>query len=591
MTIRRVLLLATVMLAIFSQNAFSQLNSLKIAKAQAYLSVDKLKPGDSFKMAVVVDIKQGFHINSATTKEGIPSKLTIKPPKGITFSSPDYPKPVMLSLKFAGNKKIPVYQRKLTIFVDGKVDKNAKAGSVKIPGTFSYQACNDNQCFAPAEVSISVSSKIVSKNASVKAVHPEIFGTTTANLVVSPGAKNVGSMFDKGLLVGFLSIFALGLLLSFTPCVYPMIPVTIGYFGMQAGQKTKRVMFLAGLYVFGLAVTYSTLGVIAAMSGKMLGSALQNPIVPIGIAVVLVGLALSMFGLYEFRVPSFISANSQGKTGAVGALFMGLLFGIVAAPCVGPVTMGLLLYVAKVGKPIFGFLAFFALALGLGLPFFFLATFSGSIGKLPQAGMWMESVKKIFGLMLIGAAIYYLMPLLKSHLSTATSDMMLPTFVALSGLYIGWVEKGLRKLPKIKHARKLVGVTLVAVGIFTMQPSTSVKPMTFQPYSDDAISKAAADGKPVMIDFGAEWCQSCKELKAKTFPAASVKAEGGRFVLLEADQTEASSANVKAREKKYNVIGLPTIIFIDSSGNEVKDARISGFVTPNVLAAKMKMVH
>jgi thiol:disulfide interchange protein DsbD len=302
----------------------------------------------------------------------------------------------MKAFKFSGGEKLPVYEGHSKVFVTGKVAKNAAIGKRTIVATFSYQACDENTCFPPAEATATIPTEVVSAGVPVSNAHEDIFGSGAKATTVPVNASSTSdpaSFFGRGTLVGLLLVFGMGVLLSFTPCVYPMKPVTIGYFGTQTERSTWRLALLAGLYVLGLAAMYSTLGAIAALTGGMFGAALQNPYVPLLIGGVLIALALSMFGVYEFKVPSFVMAKSQGRQGPVGALFMGLLFGVVCAPCVGPFTVALLLYIAKLGKPFFGFLTFFVLSLGLGMPFFFLAFFSSAINRLPQAGMWMVSVR------------------------------------------------------------------------------------------------------------------------------------------------------------------------------------------------------
>jgi thiol:disulfide interchange protein DsbD len=198
------------------------------------------------------------------------------------------------------------------------------------------------------------------------------------------------------------------LLLNLTPCVYPVIPLTVSFFGGQASGRPGRAFGLAALYVLGMATTYAGLGVAAALSGRLFGSALQSPWVLAGISAVLVLLALSMFGLFEIRMPTSWMQKAGARAGAAGAYGMGLLVGVVAAPCIGPVVLALLAFVAARQDAGFGLLVFFVLSLGLGLPYLFLGAFSGSLAKLPRAGEWMEGIKKIFGWVLLAMAAWFL---------------------------------------------------------------------------------------------------------------------------------------------------------------------------------------
>lgn len=561
-----------------------------IVRAQGYISKSGLTPGADFTLAVVLNIAPGYHIGAADKAALWPAKMEASPVAGVALDSPDFPKPLMKSFSFSPDERLPVYEGKTVILMDGRVAKNAALGNRIIKARFSYQGCDDGQCFRPETIDISIPTKVVARGTKIAPINRELFGlsggTTQANAA--------GSVFSRGMLLGLLAVFWIGVGLSFTPCVYPMIPVTVGYFGSQTGRRTRRLMLLAGLYVLGLAITYSTMGVIAARTGKALGSALQSPYVPLVIAVVLIALALSCFGLYEFRVPSAIASKTQDKRGPLGALLMGLLFGLVCAPCVGPFTVALLVYVGKIGSPLLGFVTFFALAVGMGVPFFILATFSGSINKLPRAGLWMVTVKKVFGLLLIGAAIYYLTPLIERWISVRAAELALPAFIVMSGTYLALFEKSLHthKLSKmLKHTTGFGAIALAAWMAWpVLLPSRAAEPLSFRAYTERAVVEAKQSHKPVIIDFSASWCGACREIDDKTFPDAQVKEEGKRFVTLRADQSDVSSADAKARQQKYNIKGLPTIVFIDSKGIEQKSARVVGFIKPNELIRTMRIV-
>ncbi|MBI2061008.1 MAG: thioredoxin family protein [Nitrospirae bacterium] len=220
-----------------------------------------------------------------------------------------------------------------------------------------------------------------------------------------------GLLLHRGVFLTYGAIFLSGLALNLTPCVYPLIPITVGYFTGQGESRRARVMVLSLLYVLGIAVTYSAIGVGAALSGKMLGSLLQKAWVLGLFSTLMIALALSQFGLYELRVPSFLLPKRRGYSGPVQALVMGLTVGIVAAPCIGPFVLGLLLYVGQTRDPITGFSMFLTLSLGLGVPYFLLGTFSGSLKSLPRSGPWLVWIKKIFGFILLGMAVYFAKPL------------------------------------------------------------------------------------------------------------------------------------------------------------------------------------
>ncbi len=379
-------------------------------------------------------------------------------------------------------------------------------------------------------------------------------------------------------------LFGLGLLLAFTPCVYPMIPITVGYFGSQVGSSNSRVIKLAGTYVLGLALTYSILGAVAATTGGVFGSIMQKPSVIMGIAALLVLLSLSMFGLYELKPPAFIANRSSGKDGVLGALMMGLVFGIVAAPCVGPVVLGLLLYVAKLGSPLMGFILFFALALRLGTPLFILAAFSA---KMPVPGMWMVAVKKIAGFLMLGAAAYFLKPIVPDNIG----NLLIPLVILVAAIYLGFIEKSLKSTRSASAIAKVGCVAALAAAVMMiMPPSQSTKHIEWEPYKPGAIESAAESGRPAMLDFTAKWCGVCRELEKGPFSDPEVAKAAAKFDKFRVDGTNQKDPVMLEAVKKYQVKGFPTVIFFDSSGKEVESVRITGFVNSKEMIRRMASV-
>jgi thiol:disulfide interchange protein DsbD len=309
---------------------------------------------------------------------------------------------------------------------------------------------------------------------------------------------------------------------------------------------------------------------------------MQHPAVPIVVAGVLVVLALSLFGLFEIPVPSFISSRSQARSGALGALAMGLIFGLVAAPCVGPAVVALLIVVGQMGDPVKGFLMFFTLSLGLGTPFFFLALFSGALARIPKPGTWMMAVRKVFGFLLLGAAIYYVKQLLPAPLA----GMIIPLFLIAAGLYWAVFEVSTRGMRVLRPVQQILGIAVVTFGAWTLFAPVA-QPMQWTPYSEKAVVASKDAGKPVIIDFTAKWCKPCEELDRKTFSNAAVRAEADRFTRLSADITKKSGVSDRA-VKYYKVAGPPTIILLDSKGEE--KGRIIGYINAGNFLNKLKQI-
>src|SRR5690242_9559592 len=347
---------------------------------------------------------------------------------------------------------------------------------------------------------------------------------------------------------------------------------------------------MASMYVVGMAFTYSILGVIAAKSGGLFGAALQNPIVLIVLAAVMVALALSMFGLYEFRVPDalnrFANTSTQSTSGLLGALVMGLTMGIVAAPCIGPFVLALLVEVGARGSAAYGFLLFFVLALGLGTPYLILGTFSGALKTLPRSGLWMVTVRKVFGLVLVGMALYFLMPLMGRW-----TTPIFVIFFAASALYLIFYESGRARPAQFAWVLRALGVGAAIIAVWFGLPKKVEAEIEWQPYSEAAVAQARSAGKGVIIDAYATWCIPCKELDQITFTDATVKREAERFVTLKLDLTSPAAGSDAARAKdKFGIRGVPTVIFIDGAGREREESRLEGFEKPPLFLGRMKQV-
>lgn len=544
----------------------------RIVTGRLVFSVDRLRPGDSFEAAFEAKIREGYHIGAHDKDALYPAKLTIEAPKGINFDKPIYPEAQRKAFEIAPNEKIPVYEDVVVIRAKGRVSKDIKPRLVTIIAKLESQACKADQCYPP-ETTTAVAKIAVSKpGVKVNRINSDLFAKTTkpTDKPNDAASRMADRLENMNPITRVLLLYLGGLILAFTPCVYPMIPVTFGYFSSQADKK-RRAALLAAVYVLGIALTYSVLGAIAAATGGMFGAAMQSTPVVVGIAAVLVVLALSMFGLYELQAPAFIQSRASGRSGVLGALMMGLIFGIVAAPCVGPMVLGLLLLAAKIGNPVVGFFLFFPLALGIGTPLFFLAFFSA---RMPQPGMWMIAVKKLAGFLLLGVAAYFLLPLLPKELGR----YLIPLVVIAAGVYFGYFEKSIKSTKPTAVLGKIFCGAAIAGAIFMLLSNGSRPSLTWEPYTPSKLNQAMREGKPVMLDFTADWCGVCKELEDGPFSDSGVIRAAERFTRLQVDGTDRNDPKMLAAVRKYDVKGFPTIIFFNSSGNEVRSARVTGFV-------------
>ncbi len=548
-----------------------------LVEVRASVSPATVAPGGTFSLVVAANLRAGWHVNAHQPSEDylIATNVALEPPAGITFSELHYPAAKQVKFSFA-EKPLAVYEGTITVTGQGAVTSTSAAGPREIAGTFSYQPCNDKQCLAPARVPFRASISVAPA-----ARRGAGAGPTSASRPAGPGdAANGGAdlaavLSSKGLALFFAFLFLGGLALNLTPCVYPIIPITIGFFGGQSAGKAGRPFGLASVYVLGMALTYSALGVAAALSGKLFGSALQSPWVLAGIAAVLVALSLSMFGLYDINPPRFLMNRAGAKTGIGGAFGMGLLVGVVAAPCLGPFVLGLLTFVAARRDPLLGFAMFFVLSLGLGLPYLFLATFSGALAKLPKAGAWMVEIKKVFGFVLLAMAAYFL----KTVLPEPLRSWLLPAILAIGGAF---VLVGILKARVPGVARAAVagsGIVLLAgAAHFTPRPAAGAARLAFQPFH---ASAGAAGGRPSMIDFAADWCIPCHELEDVTFADPRVRQALSGMTLYKADMTRGDSPEAIDLSGRFGIVGMPTIVFLDAGGKEVPGSRLVGFEPPD----------
>ncbi len=573
---------------------------------------DKFKAGDSYALAVELQIHPPYHINAPQPSEDflIPTTLTIEAPEGVVFGKFEFPKAQLKKFAFS-DKALAVYEGTIYIFSSISISSDYRSPDLILKGIVGYQACDDHTCLAPAEFMFTQKFSMAAPNENISFINQNLFENKDRPFAVEEKEKATSpnsitaAIAEKGWILTFLLVFLAGLALNLTPCVYPLIPITISYFGGQTKGKKGKLISHSILYVLGMAITYSILGVIAALTGSLFGAALQNPYVLIAIAVILVGLALSMFDLYEIRVPTFLTNFAGGaKQGYFGTFFMGLTVGIVAAPCIGPFVLALITFVGEKGDVLLGFSMFFVLALGLGLPFLILAIFSGSLNKIPRSGAWMVWVRTIFGFILIALAVYFLEPLFPNSLLYYLS---LALIMLLGGIYMAWVEPtrtGGKIFPII---RNLIGIAFFLLAIFFASsgissyvdeklasqlasgaPALSGQHINWQSYSDEMMSEARQQNKPVIIDFYADWCLPCKELDKFTFSQPEVIELSKKFYMLKVDLTTASDPLGRELRQRFQVKGVPTIVFISPQGTELSDLRVVGFMEKEEFLPRMQ---
>ncbi|MEO8156215.1 MAG: protein-disulfide reductase DsbD [Betaproteobacteria bacterium] len=483
--------------------------------------------------------------------------------------------------------------------------KLRRQGAEQIPLvlTIGFQGCSEKGlCYPPATRQISLTLPALSAADSAQPSIAERLSApdSTATQQISDDRQIAALLKTGNFWLVMVSFLGFGLLLSFTPCVLPMIPILSGMIAGQGKKITRwRGFALSATYVFGMAITYAIAGVLAGLSGTLLSAALQNPWVLGAFAGVFVALALSMFGIYELQLPSAwqtgASETSNRLTGGTlsGVFAMGALSAVIVGPCVAAPLAGALLYVGQSRDVLLGGSALFMMALGMGVPLLVIGASAGVL--LPRAGAWMQSVKNFFGVLLLGAAIWMISPLIP-----ITAQMLSwSALLIISGIYLHALDAVPAGAGGLRRLWKGIGVIALVMGIALLIGGLSGGRDLYQPLVGlrvhstgegaaqatsfvrvasvaDVERAVAGAAKPVMLDFYADWCVSCEEMERLTFRNEKVKSQFATMLLLQADVT-ANSADDAALLRRFGLFGPPGIIFFDRHGREVETARVIGY--------------
>ena len=467
---------------------------------------------------------------------------------------------------------------------------NAAARDIKTAAIeVGYQGCKeDSVCYPPIKKTYTLALAPTGPTAAESAPLSEQDGITQR-------------LKDKGLLLNILSFFGFGLLLAFTPCVFPMIPILSGIIVGEKQRVTRlRALSLSLSYVLAMALTYAGLGVVAGLFHFNLQAASQNIWALSLFSAVFVLLALSMFGFYELRLPSSwqsrLSANRTQRGTLKGAAIMGILSAVIVGPCVAPPLAGALLYISQTGNAVLGGLALFAMGLGFGLPLLLVGVMSGEL--LPRAGAWMETVRRGFGVIMLGVAIWFL----ERVLPEAVSLMLWATLFVTTAVFIGALDRADAMTDRWQRLCKGFGLVLMVYGVVLIVAAAGGSGTVLRPFAEPRLAAAAKQGlpfedvsgpedlqarlteaslagKPVLLDFYADWCVSCVDLETETFSDPAVQMALKDFILLKTDVT-GNNALDKALLKQFQLFGPPAILFFDTEAREITSHRLVGFIKP-----------
>ncbi len=606
--------------------AFAQFGADDPIEVTVKVDRDRIRPGDAFRVQVLFTPTKKFHIYAPDEKDPayIRTTVELEPVKGIEFQKPAWPESEEHA---AATGTTRVYEKPAPVVVKAKAVGPFESEEVEITARVGYQAC-EKVCLMPVRNRFeSVTVPVGKPGDPVKEIPLEIDegkkkegekraagAGSPAGGAPTPAVDPAPDRLPEGVLVGgymepeeflkfldtfetgefepgrftgavddftekvgdsyflaFLAAFFGGILTSLTPCVYPMIPITIAFFGRQTGRQRSSTLRLSLVYVAGIVVTYSTLGLVAALTGAQFGGLLGNPVVVSVLAAIFVALGLSSFGLFEIQAPSWLLRKlpASGKGGGVGAFVMGLVLGIVAAPCVGPILLGILTWIAEKRDALLGFTFLSVFALGMGVLFVVLAMTSRA---LPRAGAWMETVKKVFGVALFGVAVYYVAPLL----TPAATSLVIGALLVAFAVHLAWPILRPREGETVGKPRLAIGALSAVVGLYFSlglvlpiegalpNPTSFIEAKSVLAWETDyraALERSAAEKKPVFLDFTAEWCQQCREMDHLTFHDPDVVARLARFLLVRLDATDSSGPEAKVLGR-FRIRGLPGVVAI-----------------------------
>ena len=452
----------------------------------------------------------------------------------------------------------------------------------------AYQGCTEGFCYPPEVKEIKVADLPIAQVANT-----EKTSENSTALSAQPKAEQdrlAESLFNsKYAVFGF---FLLGLGLAFTPCVLPMLPLLSAIvIGQNQRPNMWRAFALSFVYVQGMALTYTLLGLIVAAIGLPFQVALQHPYVMIGLSIIFVLLALSMFGVFTLQLPSSLQTklsllSQQQKAGALGGVFlMGMIAGLVASPCTSAPLSGALLYVAQSGDLFTGAITLYLLALGMGVPLILITLFGNKI--LPKSGMWMETVKKLFGFVMLALPVFLISRILPDEWTPRLWAMLGTAFFIWFAFQMpkngtGWVFRILFLVAAMISVKPLQTWVWGEPSIPSAVENKVVSHVEFKKVKSEAeLQQALSENNKslVMLDLYADWCVACKEFEKETFSDPSVQKAFGDMLLLQVDMTKNSEEN-RALMTKYKVLGLPTILFFNQDGKEIEGSRVNGFMPP-----------
>jgi thiol:disulfide interchange protein DsbD len=557
-------------------------------RAQAFLTPTRLEPQQIAELRLLIQLKPGFKAFEDQFR------LKILKPAGFKIAQVKVSPTKEFYDKFSKKtRKGVIDSAQLIAAVEAPLELEESTAQLELQLT--YQACTDAFCLFPEDILLTAPLNFVGpvqKMSLPKSTDGSMFN------------EKFDQIYSQGLWITFFFVFIFGILTSFTPCIFPMIPITLAVLGKEAHARTHGQNILVSLiYVLGIATTYSLLGLLAASTGSLFGSFMAHPVVLGFMCLVFFAMAISMLGGFDLQAPNSLQNDLLKKVrlhGYGGVFVTGILAGVVASPCVGPVLVGILTFVARTQNLWLGFWLLFVYAVGMGQIFILLGVSARAKKLLPKSGAWMDGVKHFLGLLMLGVFFYYLDFLVPARIWDAIFGIGLILFASLMGAFSPLPQTNKKLWPATRKgllfASLIVGAAFVSISVvnarqyflkFNLGDRSEVRNSQWQTFSEDLFQKAVRENRPVIIDFWADWCAACHQLEEETFSNQRVQLLGTEFVKLKFDATQ-SSEELERLKLKYKIVGLPTIVFHDRQGQWAEDLTLTEFEEPTAFIERMR---
>jgi len=567
---------------------------------------DFLMPEDAFKPYAKVNDQQQIEAGVVIAKDiylyAKKLTITLKNSDGLVIKKIEKP-----ATTLHHEEQVYLTSPKLVVSLDNTVKLT---GVHDVTLLLSYQGCSEmGLCYNPytKEYLLSIDTSKLGTTGSVSIAKEKVEKATEETVALSETDAIADTIKSGSLIVVLLTFLGFGLLLAMTPCVFPMIPIISGVIVSQGeGLTTRKAFALSVVYVLAMAVAYTIAGVLAGLFGANLQAALQTPWVVYSFSFVFVALAFSMFGFYELKLPDALVAkvSSGGERGGyAGVAVMGFLSALIVGPCVAAPLAGALVYIGQTGDALLGGMALFSMSIGMGIPLIVVGVSAGKF--MPKPGAWMTMVTAIFGIMMLGVAIWMLEKIVDSSVTTLLYGLL----GIGSAIFLGVFDKESHVFKK--SVAVIMFIYSVSLTLSFLAGSASMThPLSFLKGGSSVVTEAqtqklnfqviesiseldaileANKGKKILLDFAADWCTSCKEFEEVTFSDPAVMAKMNEFVLVRADVTE-NTDEQKALSKKYGVFGPPAIIFFDKNLKVIKSKTVVGYVEPKEFLEQLNAI-